>query len=249
LLQIAVELFKFAHKIKDMHAIVSGATKGIGKAVSLALAKAGYNLALGARNLVELEALKKEIETDYQVKVLVKSVDFSSRFEVVNFAETVMNAWGAVTVIVNNVGGYTMGKIDEEEEGTLDKMLKINLWSAYYLTLPFLEGMRKQKTGHIFNICSIVAKQPRKEAPSYTIAKYALKGLSDVLREDMREHQVKVTTIYPGSVSTASWDGIDAPIDTFVQPSDIANAVLTALQFSSGALLEELVVTPLDTNY
>jgi short-subunit dehydrogenase len=109
--------------------------------------------------------------------------------------------------------------------------------------------MRQQKKGHIFNICSVAAKNARKDAPSYSISKYALKGLNDVLREEMRQYNVKVTAIYPGSVNTASWDGIDAPVDTFVQPEDVASVVINALQFSSGALAEELVVTPLDTNY
>ena len=128
-------------------------------------------------------------------------------------------------------------------------MLNTNLNSAYYITKHTAVNMGNNNNGHIFNICSVLSLSPRVDAATYTISKHALKGFNDVLREEMREHNVKVTAIYPGSINTSSWEGIEAPKDNFVQPEDIAKIVKTCLQISKNANIEEVVIKPLDKNY
>lgn len=235
--------------MKQKRAIISGATRGIGKAVAIALADQGYDLALAARDLAQLENFKAVLKERTSGEIMTRSVDFASKFETSNFAQAVLHSWGGAEVIVNNVGIYSMGIIDREEEGTLEKMLQLNLQSAYYLTLPFLKGMRQQKNGHVFNICSAVCKTPRVNAPAYTISKQALKAFNDVLREEMRPYGVKVTAVIPGSVNTSSWEGIEAPKEDFVQPEDVAALIMQSLSLSRGALMEEIVINPLDKNY
>lgn len=233
-----------------MLAVISGATKGIGKAVTMAFAELGFDLALGARGMRELETLKGELNKSFPgTKVMVKQTDFSNKIEVKEFTDAVKEEFRNVDVIVNNIGMYCEGTVSNENEGLLEKNIETNLYSAYYLTRPFLESMKHRKHGHIFNICSVVSKTPRKEAASYSISKFALLGFNKVLAEEMRDYEVKVTAVLPGSVNTASWDGIDAPKERFVQPKDIANAIVCAYKTSKHAFIEELVIKPINRNY
>ncbi len=231
--------------LPEMKAIVSGATKGIGKAITMALAAEGYDLGLGARNLEQLDFLRKEIQALYpNVEVITKSVDFSQKHETRNFAETFIHYWGDVDVLVNNVGVYEEDNLDDLTESGLMDMLNVNFFSAMRLTQPFLPEFKKRKNGHIINICSVLSKKIRKRAVSYSLSKQMLYGYTKVLRNELRKYDVKVTAILPGSTNTASWDGLDAPVEDFVQPSDVANGVLMALQ--SNGLVEEFEIKPIN---
>ena len=233
-----------------MKAVISGATRGIGRAVAEALAAEGYDLALAARSMTDLENLKKDLLGKHpQLEIITRSVDFAKSFEVKMFAETLLNHWGGVDVIVNNVGRYMVGSLTEEPSGALKESLQINLQSAHALTIPFLSGLKERGQGHIFTICSVLSQEPRKEAASYTIAKFALYGLHKVMLEEMRDSGVKVTALLPGSVNTSSWDGIEAPKENFVQPEEVASAIITALKTGPGVVTEEIVIRPLDKRF
>lgn len=233
-----------------MLAVISGATKGIGNAVTMAFAELGFDLALGARGMEELETLKGELNKSFPgIKVMVKQTDFSNKVQVLEFTNAVKRKFNNVEVIINNIGMYCEGTVSDEKEGLLEKNIETNLYSAYYLTRPFLEEMKHKKRGHIFNICSVVSKTPRKEAASYSISKFALLGFNKVLSEEMRDYKVKVTAVLPGSVNTASWDGIDAPKELFVQPKDIADAIVCAYRTSKHAFIEELTIKPINRNH
>lgn len=231
-----------------MVAVISGATRGVGKALALTLAKEGYHLALSSRNLADLTQLKSEIEETYGVTVFVHQADLSNKEEALNFAKKVLTTFENVDVLINNIGQYNIGKFTDEGDD-LELMLKTNVNSAYYITKLIAVNMGDNNNGHIFNICSVLSLSPRVDAATYTISKHALKGFNDVLREEMREHNVKVTAIYPGSINTSSWEGIIAPKEKFVQPEDIAQTVKTCLAISKNANIEEIVINPLDKNY
>lgn len=158
-----------------MRAIVTGATKGIGKSITMALAGAGYDLGLGARNLEELDYLRREILALHpNIEVITKSTDFSQKHEARNFAETFIHYWGDIDVLINNVGFYEEDNLDSFSESNLLNMLNINFLSAVRLTQPFVPEFKKRKEGHIINICSVLSKKVRKRAVSYTISKQAL---------------------------------------------------------------------------
>ncbi len=231
-----------------MKAIVSGATKGIGRSITMALAAEGYDLGLGARNLEELDFLRKEISAIYpSLEVITKSVDFSQKHETRNFAETFMHYWGDVDVLVNNVGVYEEDNLDELTEQGFMNQFNVNFFSALRLTQPFVPEFKRRKSGNIINICSVLSKKGRKHAISYSISKQALYGYTKLLREELRAFDVKVTAILPGSTNTPSWDGIDAHVDEFVQPEDVANGVIMALK--SNGLVEEIEIKPINPNY
>lgn len=233
-----------------MRALITGATRGIGRAVAHALAKEGYDLALSARSLSDLEDLRQELRGIYpHLEVIARSADLTESYDIDALAKTILLHWGSIDVLVNNVGAYSMGRLGEGDRKAMENSLKTNFFSAYHLTLPLLPTFKEQARGHIFNIGSIVTHEPRVEAATYTIAKFALQGFTKVLAEELRDHGVKVTSILPGSVNTSSWDGIEAPKERFVQPGDVATTLVSALSLSSGAWIEELIIRPTDRNY
>jgi len=231
-----------------MVVVISGATKGVGRALAMYFAKQGYNLALGARSLDALELLKKELISSYKVKVFVKSCDFSHKEETVLFSNEVLKQFKVVDVLVNNVGLYKEDTVNDEVND-FDLVMRTNLNSAYYLTKAISKNMKENGAGHIFNICSVLSHTVRPTAASYTISKHALKGFNDVLREDMREHEVKVTAIYPGAINTSSWDGIEVPKEEFIQPNDIVEIINSCLSMSAKTNIEEVFVRPINKNH
>lgn len=231
-----------------MVAVISGATKGVGKALAIALAKEGFSLVLNARNKNDLEQLQLELLRNYSSNVFIYVGDLSDKNSALDFSAKVLSEFKKIDVLINNVGKYDLDKVTDDGVD-LDDMMKTNLNSAYYLTKHLSINMCKNGKGHIFNICSVLSLMPRSTAATYTISKHALKGFNDVLREEMREYGVKVTAIYPGSINTSSWEGIVAPKELFVQPDDIVNIVKTCLHTSKNANIEEIVIKPLDKKY
>ncbi|MEN7548127.1 SDR family oxidoreductase [Rapidithrix thailandica] len=224
--------------------VVTGGTKGIGKAIVEGFAKAGYAIATCSRNEPELKQLQKEIKEKYEVEVFVKQADFSKKEEVIQFAGFVKQTGKPLEVLVNNTGVFIPGQIHNEEEGALEQMMETNLYSTYHLTRALIGGMVQRKSGHIFNICSIASITAYPNGGSYAISKHAMLGFSHCLREEMKEHNVRVTAVLPGATLTASWEGVDLPEDRFSKPEDVAEMVLAAHKLSERSVVEDIVIRP-----
>lgn len=227
-----------------MNAIITGATKGIGKAIATRLAENGYNLAICARKEDELKAYAEELQYT-GAKVMIWQADCSIKQEVYAFCEAVKEEMETVDVLVNNVGTYLPGSLLDESDEQLQKQLDLNVNAAYYLSKYFGKMMRERQSGHIFNICSVASKAVVENAGSYSVTKSALLSLNDVLRAELSKHKVKVTAILPGSTFTSSWEGTQIPAERFVQPEDIASALYTILNLSEGVNVDEIVLKPL----
>ncbi|HET6244766.1 MAG: SDR family oxidoreductase [Bacteroidetes bacterium] len=233
-----------------MIAVISGATRGIGRALSFAFAAEGFSLALTARSESELNALSIALRLKHpSIEVMVQKADFSNKEEIKKFTSAVIEKWKESTVIINNVGIYSMGSLSEETDEAFEKNMAVNFSSAWYFTRPFLPALKLKGKGHIFNICSVVSKEPKAGAASYSISKVALYGFNKVLCEEMREYNVKVTAVLPGSVNTSSWKGLNAPVESFVEPEDVSSAIVAAYKTSAFALTEEIIIRPLDRKY
>lgn len=228
-----------------MNAIITGATKGIGKAIAVALAKQGYNIIACARNMDELVAFEKEL-SQFGVSVLTIRTDCSIKAEVIDFVEQAMTFAPEIDVLVNNVGVFIPSLLLDEEDEVFEIQQQLNINAAYYISKRIGKLMRKQGFGHIFNICSIASKAPVENAGSYSVTKAAMLSLNHVLRGELAPYNVKVTAIMPGSTYTASWDGTTIAKEKFVQPEDIAKAITNVLALGNGANVEELVITPLN---
>lgn len=232
-----------------MIAVITGSTKGIGKAIAERFAAAGFNLVITSRTQSDLLLMKKRLEGEYLIEVLIRQADFSRKSDVLLFAEYVKKNTSVIDVLVNNVGQYYTGKILDAPADQLAEAMQINLFAAHYLTCALAPGMKSRKKGHIFNIASILAKEYREDAASYTISKHALLAWNKLLFEEMRQYNVKVTAIIPGSTFSDSWKGMKIDFSKLIQPDDVAESIYQCFNLSSQAVMEELVIQTLNKNF
>ncbi len=226
-----------------MNAIITGATRGIGRAIAIKLAEAGYDLAVCSRNENELAELIKSL-TYTGVNVRAIKADLSIKEECYRFCNAVLERMPEADVLVNNAGVFLIGNILDEPDDQFESQLNLNLKSAYYCSKFFGKKMRERRSGHIFNICSVASKQIAENAGSYSVTKAALFSLNNVFREELLKYNVKVTAVLPGSTLTSSWEGTDIPAERFVKPEDIAEAVYAILNLSTGANVDEITIKP-----
>lgn len=233
-----------------MLAIISGATKGIGKATVEALSSEGYDIIAISKSEKNLKLLKKNIENEYHNKLHCYPCDLENKLDRQNLMHQLEVIKKDVKILVNNFGKYSSDNILNETSENLINSFDINTLVAFELCQLISPIFKDKKEGHIFNICSIVSKKVRKEAAAYSISKNSLKALNDLIREELRPYQVKVCAIYPASVSTSSWDNV-SHIDRqkMIQASDIAKIICTNLHLSQAAFMEEVTVSCLDSNY
>lgn len=229
-----------------MNAVITGASKGIGKAIAERLAKEGFNIALCARNAATLEATAAHIrQLAPNVQVLALPVDISDKQQVLSFAAKVKAAFPVVDILVNNAGLFVPGALHQEEEGLLENLVATNVYSAYHLTRQLLPAMMEQRKGHIFNLTSTASYKAYPNGGAYSITKFALLGFSKNLREELKPHNIKVTALSPGPTLTASWEGFEAPPDRLMPPEDIASIVWAAYTLASQTVVEEIVLRPM----
>jgi len=228
-----------------MNAIITGATKGIGKAIAEAFCKSGYNLALCSRTTEDLEKLRKDLsKLNPNIEIFTMSVDVRNKNEVLEFGDFIKSKWKNIDVLVNNAGVFLPGEIIKEETGNLEMMIETNLYSAYHLSRSIAPVMINNKNGHIFNMCSIASFMAYPNGGSYSISKFAMLGMSKVLREELKPHNVRVTSIMPGATMSNSWAAFDGPEERLMKAEDIAATVLAAFQLSKQSVVEEIVIRP-----
>ena len=230
-----------------MYAIITGASKGIGKAVAERLAAEGFDIAICARNSEALEAARIAIAAKRPgVRIQAETTDMAQKAQVLAFGQKVMDTFGeAPAILVNNAGIFVPGAVHEEEDGHLEQMMAVNLYSAYHLTRFFLPGMKAARKGHIFNLCSTASHTAYPNGGSYSITKFALLGFSKNLREELKSHRVKVTSVSPGATLTASWEGFDGPADRLMEPDDVAAMIWAAYHLSTQAVVEDILMRPI----
>ncbi len=226
-------------------AIITGGSRGIGRAIAEKFAAQGFDIVLSARDAQALEEAKDFIETKFQVKCFIKSADLSQKAEVLALGKWIVSLQQEIAVLVNNAGIFLPGNIHEEQDGVLEKLIETNLYSAYYLTRSIIPSLVHQKAGHIFNVCSVASLKAYPNGGSYSISKFALLGFSKGLREELKNDGIKVTSLIPGAVYTDSWSGAGIPEDRFMSVQDVADVTWNAFSLSKNALIEEIVLRPL----
>ncbi|RYY61290.1 MAG: SDR family oxidoreductase [Chitinophagaceae bacterium] len=230
-----------------MNIVITGATKGIGKAIAEAFAedKQGHTFYLCARNETSLQVIGKELQGRFpRTNIFTRVCDMSERESVAAFAAWILQAADKIDVLVNNAGIFIPGSVEQEEEGSLEKMMAVNLFGSYHLTRALIPVMKKNNSGHIFNICSIASLKAYSNGGAYSISKFAFYGFSQNLREEMKPYGIKVTSVLPGAVLTDSWSGFDNSSKRIMEASDIAKLVYAASFLSPQACVEEILVRP-----
>ena len=228
-----------------MNTIITGASRGLGKAIAEAFAAKGYDLVLGSRDPAALGQTAAELSARYpSVSIRHRAADLGDKEQAKQFGHWVQESGVTVDVLVNNAGQFIYGSLYNEEDGVLEKLIAVNLYSAYHLTRSLLPEMIARKSGHIFNICSIASLKAYPHGGAYGISKYALAGFSANLREEMQAHGIKVTAVYPGAVFTDSWAGSGVDPHRIMEAADIAKMVVAAAGLSPQATVEEIVLRP-----
>jgi short-subunit dehydrogenase len=227
-------------------ALVTGATKGIGKAIVYALAEKNYNVAFCSRSSADGFIMLNELESLFpNAKFYFQSCDVSLKAEIDKFLLSLFSNFNQnIDVLVNNAGIFLPGNIMEETDNQLPFQMETNLYSAYYFSKSIAKRMIDLRKGHIFNMCSVASLKAYPNGGSYSISKFALHGFSKVLREELKDHNVKVTSLFPGATWSDSWKGVDLPRERLMEPEDIAKLLICCLEMSDSANVEDIIIRP-----
>ncbi|MCC3159350.1 SDR family oxidoreductase [Hymenobacter sp. 15J16-1T3B] len=227
--------------------VVTGGSKGIGRAILERFARAGWRLVTCARSAEDLDALRADLEQQFpDAEVQALPADLSKPNEARRFVDFVLGLGGPVDVLVNNAGSFIPGRLQDDaaDGSTLRDMLAVNLLSAYDVTRGLLPQLLQQEAAHIFTICSTASLIPYPNGGSYGVAKFALYGMTKNLREELKLTPIRVTAVLPGATYTASWEGAGLPPERFIKAEDVADAVFGTWSLSPQAVVEELLIRP-----
>ena len=214
--------------------VVTGGSKGIGRAIVNKFIAEGFDAIVCARSV-----------DNVQGKGLIPfAADLSTRQGVSALVDFITSLNRPVDILVNNTGIFQPGQLHNEAEGTFEQLMSTNVASAYHLTRGLVGDMMARRQGHIFMMCSTASITAYTNGGSYCISKFALLGMSRVLREELKPHGVKVTAILPGATLTASWEGTDLPEERFMKPEDVADSAWAAYSLSKSAVVEEMLIRP-----
>jgi short-subunit dehydrogenase len=227
------------------YAIVTGASQGIGKAIAEKLLSGGFSVAICARSQKKLEVVASEWRSKFgDSQILAVAADLGTIEGVNDFAIEVLSAFPHIDLLVNNAGTFQPGVLADEAEGQLEKMIEVNLYSAYRLTRKLLPVMKRKGGGHIFNMCSVASLKAYPNGGSYSISKYALLGFTENLREELRPDNIKVTAICPGATWSPSWEGSGVEQERIMEANDIADMLWATYSLSSRAVTETIIMRP-----
>ncbi|MEQ8908336.1 MAG: SDR family NAD(P)-dependent oxidoreductase [Vicingaceae bacterium] len=227
-----------------MKILISGASKGLGKAMAERLCQEGHELFLIARSQDKLQMLKQNWEKQYGQSVNIIAFDLSQTEKIKNLPK-LYPFLEQTEVLINNLGHYVENKPTELTIEQLQQQFNLNLYSAIALSDLFLDNFKSQKKGSIININSVMGLNGASHASAYAISKHGLKAWNDSLREEMRPFGVKVCSLYPGAINTPSWDGQAVDRTAMIQTEDIAEIVNSLLKLGTSTLVEEVRLSPL----
>ncbi|HUC39078.1 MAG TPA: SDR family oxidoreductase [Candidatus Acidoferrum sp.] len=232
-------------------AIITGGSRGIGRAIAEELADMGYNLVLVAKDKKRLEKTSEEIRKKYKKNMEIFPCDLSDTKDIDSFIKFCATLEIVPDVLVNNAGTFIGGSTESATLESYDKLQALNMRGIFYLTQKLLPLIRKGKEKRIVIISTVRALDHYPGGDSgaiYAISKWGLRGWARSLREEVRKYKIGVTVIYPGAVFTDIWEGTQTPKEQFITPSDIAKGIRASLSVGSQTVIEEMTIMPLVGN-
>ena len=220
--------------LKNKNALITGAGKGIGKAVAIALAKEGVNIVLIARTQADIDEVAQEINT-YDVKTLALTADVADINSVNLAIEKAIASFQTIDILINNAGIAAFGKFLELEPSEWERIIQVNLMGVYYVTRAILPNMIERQTGDIINISSTAGLNGNALTSAYSASKFALLGLTDSLMQEMRKHNIRVTALTPSTVATDMAKELnltDGNPEKVMQAEDIAELLIAQLKLN-----------------
>jgi len=231
--------------LKGQVAIITGASRGIGKAVATRLAQEGVRLCMVARSREKLVALAKTLPASGDNYITI-GADVRDEEQVKNMVESTISVFGQIDILVNSAGITIFKSLDETSQEDWDITMDTNLKGTFLCIKHVVPHMLSRRTGDIVNISSIAGRQGFENSSAYCASKFGVIGLSKALSLELRKQGLRVITICPGAVDTPLWDSITHPPDRskMLQPRDVANMIHDVLAFSDRGVIDEITVTP-----
>ena len=220
--------------LKNKNALITGAGKGIGKAVAIALAKEGVNVILMARTQSDLDEVAKEVNA-LGVKSMTVTADVADITSVNTAVEKALAEFKTIDILVNNAGIAAFGKFLELEPSAWENIIKVNLMGTYYVTRAVLPNMIERQMGDIINISSTAGLNGNAMTSAYSASKFAVLGLTDSLMQEVRKHNIRVTALTPSTVATNMAKELkltDGNPDKVMQAEDMAELIIAQLKLN-----------------
>ena len=230
-------------------ALVTGAGRGIGRAVALMLAKSGCRVVLCARTVEQLQAVEREIKEHHGVARAIPA-DLTDDAAVKKLAAETRRVFGSADILINNAGWGKRAPVTKASIDDWDQTFRLNLRAPMMLARELLPDMIAKGAGAVINIGSVSGKTGEANGAAYSASKFGMIGFSQSLYEEVREHGIKVSVILPGFVDTALIPP-NRQLDRgkMIQPSDIADAVYYVLTSGATCCPVEITVRPQRTPY
>lgn len=228
--------------------IITGASRGIGQATAHQLAAAGAHVVLGARNMDQLNAVVDAIKSKGG-KATAMELDVSKRESCEEFINKTRDQIGIPTVLINNAGIGTFRPIEKFQPDEFEEQFRVNVFGTFYMTHFSVPLMKENGRGHIVNVSSLAGKNAAPMGSGYFATKWAVNGFSQSLFQDVRQHNIRVTTVCPGSVDTRfhldSHPGSHPKDQSWmVQPRDVANTIHHVITLPENCTISEIEVRP-----
>ena len=227
--------------LKGKNAIITGAGRGIGRAIAIALANEGVNVGLLARSEEHLQEVVKETEAQ-GVKAVFATADISSNEEVTKAIHSLTRELGTIDILINNAGIAKFGKFMDLEVAEWEKIIQVNLMGVYYVTRAVLPGMIEQQSGDIINISSSAGQKGAPITSAYSASKFGVMGITESLAMEVRKHNIRVSALTPSTVATdLAIDNnlTDGNPDKVMQPEDIAEFIVSQLKLNKRIFVKE----------
>jgi 3-oxoacyl-[acyl-carrier protein] reductase len=225
-------------------ALVTGSSRGIGRAIALRLANLGASIAICGRDAKALASAEAELKKSGSL-VYSQIADVTRSSDVTSLVSKAENALGPITILVNNAGIGLFGPAHEKTEAEWDRVLDTNLKGVFLVTREVAPSMIRRRAGDIINISSLAGRNAFAGGGIYCASKWGLHGLSACLAEDLREYGIRVSVVCPGSVATEFSGHKPKDPSRALSPEDVAHAVAMIVTQSPHSFVSEVQLRPL----
>jgi NAD(P)-dependent dehydrogenase (short-subunit alcohol dehydrogenase family) len=232
--------------LTDKTVFVTGGGKGIGRAIALAFAQAGCDVAICGRDADALDAAAREIEAAGR-RALALPADVSQETDVRRAVGQVLEVFGRIDILVNNAGQFLTKPFEEMTTDEWDRIVGVNLRGAFLVCKAVVPAMIERGAGHIFVIASVGGRRPMKHATAYCASKYGVVGFSKTLARELKPHGIKLQIAYPYRVAShgeVDWAAEDPKLTKWITPEELAAVLVENARRPHRVLVEDLVFEP-----